>query len=256
MIYITAEISSHWKGDFHVLRKIAQTCRDFGIDAVKLQALSVEKLCRHPELSYYENSSVTPDNIDRIDRIMNQIGIEWYCTPTYADAVEFLDDYVNQYKISVAGWKDEELKERVLSTGKKVIVSSEKPLNLKDKRIKNLYCIPNYPTLYSEINFPALKMFDGYSNHCQNALAVLTAVEYGAKYIEFHMTPSKDLFLLDNKVAFNFMESLDMVRWIRRFECWYNSSGKDDECTISEQSFSQNKRKRGPPARTGLGNKP
>jgi len=238
MIHITAEIASHWQGDFKTLEDMAKSLKLAGVDSIKLQALSVEKICRHPELKYYEDSSVSPRNIDRIDSICKRVGIDWYATVCYADAVEFLDPYVNRFKISVAGSKDDKIKDAVFSTGKEVFISTEKPFKTSDPRIKNLYCVPSYPCEYGQINFNSIQYFDGYSNHCQNGLAVLNAVEYGAKYIEFHVTPSHDYFLLDNKVSFTYLETFDIVRWIRNYESWNNSTGPTDKHKISQQGSS------------------
>ena len=242
MIFITAEIASHWQGDFGVLEDMLKTLKLAGVNAVKLQALDVEKICRHPELKYYEDSSVSPRNIDHIDSVCKRVGIDWYATVCYADAVEFLDPYVNRFKISVAGSKDEKIKDAVFSTGKEVIISTEKPFKTDDPRIKNLYCVPSYPCEYGEINFNIIQYFDGYSNHCTNGLAVLNAVEYGAKYIEFHVTPSRDYYLLDNKVSFTYLETFDIIRWIRNYESWYNTPGSISERKISKQSFNTSKR--------------
>ena len=242
MTFVTAEISCHWAGDLGILREIAIDCKRIGFDAVKLQALSPQKISNHTELHYYEDSSVSIYNVEEINKVFKSVGIEWYCTPTYADAVEFLDPYVNRYKISVAGSIDEKLKDRVFSTGKQVIISTQKPFKTTDPRIKNLYCVPIYPTSYGEINFNIIPKFDGYSNHCRNPMAILKAVEMGAEFIEFHVTPSKDFFLIDNAVSFTMSEAKDIVRGIRIYESWNNGSSPPNFGEVSQQSISKSGR--------------
>ena len=234
MVFVTAELSTHWQGDKETLECLVSTCKDIGFNAVKFQSLSKEKLARHPEIPYYSKASINPDNIDLVNSVCKKYDMEWYCTITYPDAVDFLDPYVNRYKISTFGSKDDEIKDRVFSTGKKVIISTEKPFKTNDERIKNLYCVPIYPTTYEEINFGIIKHFDGYSNHCRNPLAILTALEHGAKFIEFHLSPSKDFFLIDNIVSFSITESFDIIRWIRYFEVWNNRTSKVNKFPISE----------------------
>jgi len=102
MVFITAELGTTWKGDFFLLEELVDSCKKMGFDAVKFQALSEEKLSRHTELDYYKKASVTAENVNKINVICSRIGIEWYCTPYYPGAVNFLDKYVNRYKISVA----------------------------------------------------------------------------------------------------------------------------------------------------------
>ena len=237
MVFITAELGTTWMGDFATLAELASSCKNMGFDAIKLQALSEEKINRHRELIYYKRANVTPENINKINVICKRLNIEWYCTPTYPEAIDFLNPYVNRYKISVADSNNLPLLDKVYSTGKEVIVSTQKPMkDIKDKatRVKNLYCVPKYPTEYEEINFEIIKYFDGFSNHCLNPLVMFQAVERGVKYLEFHVTSSKDHFLIDNNVSFNLLEAYDIVRWIRYYEMWNNSTSKINKLEIPE----------------------
>ena len=36
----------------------------------------------------------------------------------------------------------------------------------------------------------------------------------GLEYIEFHMTPTHDIFLLDNHVSFTPEQGIEIMRWI------------------------------------------
>ena len=238
MVFITAEIGTTWQGDYDCLNDMVGGCKEMGINAVKFQALSQEKLDKHKELKYYADASVTKRNIPRIAEICNDHKIEFYVTPYYPEAIDFINPWVKRYKISVAGSKDLRLLDKVYSTGKQVIISTTKPMkDIKGNatRIKNLYCVPEYPTSYSSIDFDGIKRFDGYSNHCNNPFAVLQAVEMGASFIEFHITQTKDIFLIDNNVSFNLLEAYDIVRWIRFYEDWNINTGKTNRDPFSEQ---------------------
>ena len=214
MIFVTAEIGCNWIGDFDLLEYLVKYCKTIGINAVKLQALSPEILARHEELPSYSKSSVNSTNIKAIDKICKKHHMEWYCTPTYPEAVDFLEPYVNMYKIRSADTENKNLCDMVYNTGKKVLVSSLKPLKFDDKRIINLYCIPKYPTQFQDHNFNLMRKFDGFSNHCLNPMAILKAVMLGAKYIEFHITPTKDMFIIDNHVSYTPEEATEIMRWI------------------------------------------
>lgn len=241
MVFVTAEIGSHWQGDFSVLESILRSCSLGGIDAVKFQCLSEEKIKRHPELPYYRKSSINSENIAFINDLCKIYNIEWYATPTLPEHVDLLNPYVNRFKIGTLWSNDKELCDKVFSTGKQVIISSEKPLRFDNKMIKNLYCIPKYPTEFSEINFNVITEFNGYSNHCLNALAILRMVAMDAQYIEFHITPTKEFFLLDNRVSFNFFEMLELMRWIRIYEHWNNPTSPINVEEVSKQSSKQSK---------------
>lgn len=214
MTFITAEIGANWLGDFELLEWMVIACKKANIDAIKFQSLTPEIIAKHPELTYYQDSSVGPGNIEQIDQICKKHYLEWYCTPTHPDHVEFLDPYVNRYKIRTADCENKELCDKVFGTGKRVIISSQKLLRYDDERIKNLYCIPRYPTYFEEHNFNLMQHFDGLSNHCLNPLVMLKAIMLGAKYLEFHLTPTKDIFTLDNHVSYTIEQFIEVSRWI------------------------------------------
>jgi len=214
MIFVTAEIGANWLGDYELLEFLVIACKKANINAIKLQSLTPEIISRHPELTYYESASVSPDNIEEIDKICKTHNLEWYCTPTHPDHIEFLDPYVNRFKIREKDNQNKELCDKVFATGKRVIISSQKPLKYNDERIKNLYCIPRYPTQFEEHNFNLMQKLDGFSNHCLNPLVMLKAVMLGAKYLEFHLTPTKDIFTLDNHVSYTIEQFIEVNRWI------------------------------------------
>jgi len=214
MTFVTAEIGANWLGDFELLEFLVVASKKANINAIKLQALTPEILARHQELTYYESASVNQNNINEIDRICRKHHMEWYCTPTSPDHVELLEPFVNRYKIRTADNENKELCDKVFATGKRVIISSQRPLKYNDERIKNLYCIPRYPTQFEEHNFNLMQEFDGFSNHCLNPLVMLKAVMLGAKYLEFHLTPTKDVFTLDNHVSYTIEQFIEVNRWI------------------------------------------
>jgi len=214
MTFITAEIGVNWAGDYQLLEFLIIQCKKMNINAIKLQALTPELIKRHKELTYYASSSVNPDNIDRISELFKRYEFEWYCTPTEPQHVKMLEPYVNRYKIRCADSNNKKLCEAVFSTAKKVIISSTRPLRYDNKMIKNLYCVPRYPTSFEEHNFELMKQFDGFSNHSKNPLVLLKAVMMGLEFIEFHITPTNDIFLLDNHVSFTPEQVNEFMRWI------------------------------------------
>jgi len=218
MSFVTAEIGCNWMGDFKLLEYLVIFCKKANINAIKLQSLTPEIISRHPELTWYEFASVSEKNIEEIDRICRKHHMEWYCTPTHKDHIKFLDKFVNRYKIRTIDADNKELCDAVFATGKKVIISSQKPLKYNDKRIKNLYCIPRYPVQFEEYNFHFMRQFDGFSCHCINPLAILKAVMLGAEYIEFHITPTKDMFIIDNHISYTPEQMTEIMRWISIWE--------------------------------------
>ena len=210
---IVAELSTSWLGDFEILDRMLKVCSDSGFGAVKFQSLSQWKMERHPELDWYYKCSVTKDNISKISNICDEYSMEWFVTPFYKEAVDFLDEYVPYYKIAYADNKNTELIDRCLDTGKNVILSTDRPLDISGN-ITQIYCIPQYPTDYGSINFDMIRTMKGYSNHCMDPLALLKAKRIGANYIEFHITSDSSRFTIDNKVSYNFGQIEEIMEWI------------------------------------------
>jgi N-acetylneuraminate synthase len=207
-----AELGTNWNGDYALLEYMVDQCKKCDIDYVKFQALSPELIARHPELTWYKYASVNEDNIVEINRICASYNMPWFCTPCYPEAVEFLDEYVPFYKVRHADNERLDILQACINTGKPVYVSTTRPMPLK---VNQVYCIPKYPTSFGEINFDMIRMLGGYSNHCLNPLAVLKAVRFGAKYVEFHVTADNTEFALDNKVSYTIGEMREIMKWVR-----------------------------------------
>jgi N,N'-diacetyllegionaminate synthase len=226
MTFIIAEIGVNWDGDFQLVKEIMIESKKNGCDAVKFQSYTHDMIKSHPEHERLIKSSISKDNIDEIDNIAKHVGIEWFCTPMYPEAVDLLNPYVKRFKIRESDsrilLKNEtsDIIDNVLSTKKEIIASSESnPINSKyyDK-IKWLYCIPKYPCNLSDLSFGHLDDYFGYSNHCPNIIAPLTAAILGSKIIEIHITSSKSKNFIDNPVSFDYGELRQLTKMIRDFE--------------------------------------
>jgi len=222
-VFIAAEIGCNWHGDYELLKRMCRKAQEAGCNAVKFQALSQPLIDRHPEWNWYESASVNEMNIDFISLLVTSMGLEMFVTPCYPEAVEFIDPYVTMYKIRYADRNNKEILEACLATGKEVILSTDRMIDdyeskYKHGQLKQIYCIPKYPTEYGELNFDMIKLLRGYSNHCLNPIAILNAVRHGAEYVEFHITDDRNEFAIDNKVSLSYAEMDEVVKWIRSYE--------------------------------------
>lgn len=228
MVYVVAEIGVNWDGDFELAKKMMLFAKNADCNAVKFQAYRKETLGNHPESERLMKSSISVNNIEIISSLAKSIGIEWFCTPMYPEAVDLLDPYVQRYKVRVSDGRpalqnnDTELFTRILKTGKPVIVSAESsPRNCKyygQKNISWLYCVPKYPCDLEDLNFSFISDFDGYSNHCPHISAPFTATILGAQIIEIHITSDKSKSFLDNPVSFDENELKQLMSLIRTSE--------------------------------------
>ena len=105
--------------------------------------------------------------------------------------------------------------DKIFETNKEIIVSSQlSPKNTKfekHSKIKWLYCVPKYPCELEDLDFKNIKDFDGYSNHCNNIMASVTAMILGTKILEIHITSDKNKEFFDNNVSFDYNELREFV---------------------------------------------
>ena len=225
MVLIIAEIGVNWDGDFDLVKQMMYKLKLLGINTVKFQAFTLEMVKNHPESNRLMNSSITKENVEKIDNIAKEVGIEWFCTPMYPEAVDFLDRFVSRYKIREFDGKQiiqnnkTDLFQTTYKKNKDVIISSRiVPSNCSvydDPHIKWLYCIPNYPCSFDEIDFSLLKYFDGFSNHCNLIEAPIRAIQEGVEILEIHVTSDKTKDFIDNNVSFDYDEIKEIMKAVK-----------------------------------------
>ncbi len=228
MVFITAEIGVNWNGDFKLAKQMMEEAKNSGCDAVKFQSFDEEVLKQNPLKDRLLKTAISQENIKEIDSISKNVDIEWYCTPMYHQAVDFLESFVSRYKIRNVDSEvlhenqTSKLLDKVLDSGKEIIISSEKnPKELeyyKNENIKWLYVVPKYPCELEDIDFSMMADYDGYSNHCLNIIAPITAVLLGADMIEVHTTLDKKGDYVDNSVSFENNDLSKLVNSVRDIE--------------------------------------
>jgi len=225
---LIAEIGVNWDGDFELAKEMMQESVNANFDLVKFQAFKPELVAKHPEASRVYRSSITRENINKINSIANDIGIEWFCTPMYEDAIEMLEPFVNCYKIreydgrKIIAIKTTDIFKKLLNTKKEIIISSESsPQNCKwydNEQIKWLYCVPKYPCNLDEIDFSSLKSFNGFSNHCPDIIAAMKVIDLKSEILEIHITSDKNGNFIDNNVSFDYSDMKEISKYVKNRE--------------------------------------
>jgi len=225
MVFIIAEIGINWDGDYDLLENMILKAKETDCNAVKFQAFNEKIVMDNPGKNRLLKSAITKYNIEKISDLAKSIGIEWFCTPMYPEAVDFLNPFVKRFKVRefdgrpLLKNKTSELLEKLFDTEKEIIISSQiSPLESKyskNQKIRWLYVVSKYPCEFSDLNFEFFSNFDGYSNHCPEIKAPLTAANLGAKIIEIHFTSDKSKNFIDNNVSFDYDEIQKLVNLIR-----------------------------------------
>ena len=185
-VTIVAEIASNWEGNVQKAKKLVLESKKAGANAVKFQMWRAHDLYskKHPNWNTIKKSELRFEQVKKIKKFADQIGIEFFCSAFYPDAVNFLETLkVKKYKIAsrTCLLKDPYSIDTLLTkarTKKPVIISMGMGGNLK--KIKNIfkknnktfcYCISKYPTSLGEINWNEAKKFDGFSDHTFGIIA-------------------------------------------------------------------------------------
>ena len=113
---IIAEIGVNWDGNFDYAEFLIRNCKEFGCSAVKFQAFNKDHWKNYPQFPNLKNTTITENNIQEIDWLCKANKIEWFCTPTYPEAVDWLDLYVYRYKIRYKDQDNEEWCGPILGT--------------------------------------------------------------------------------------------------------------------------------------------
>jgi len=186
--FIVAEIASNWEGSFTKATKLIQESKNAGANAVKFQMWRAHDLYnnKHQNWKFIKKSEITFEKAKKLKKIADKIGIEFFCSAFYPEAIEVLEKLkVKRYKIAsrTCLLKDpyslETLQEKSL-TKKPVIISMgmggdrkkiEKIFS-KNKKIF-CYCISEYPTEINKIDWKNAIKYDGFSDHTLGITASL-----------------------------------------------------------------------------------
>ena len=185
---IIAEIASNWNGSETLGKIIIKQASQSGADYVKFQMWRALDLYEttHPNWNEIKKSEMTPNTARKFKKYSDSIGINCIWSVFYPEAVKVLEELdVSLYKIAsrTSALMDsnslETLKE-IAKTKKPVIISmgfggNKKLMDSIFRHNKKyyLYCISNYPTKLTEINFKLMQKQAGFSDHTNDSLAAL-----------------------------------------------------------------------------------
>lgn len=177
---IVAEIGSNWEGKISIAKKIIKDCKNAGADCVKFQMWRAEDLYSRdiPEWNNIKKSELSFKKAKIIKNYSDSIGIEFFCSVFYPEAVNFLESLkVKKYKIASRtsvkkDFNSEKTLREIAQTKKSIIISMGMGGNKKNlqnifNNNKNIfcYCIAEYPLKFSKINWTEAIKYDGFSDH-------------------------------------------------------------------------------------------
>jgi len=187
-VTVVAEIGSNWEGSITKAKNLISEIKSTGADAVKFQMWRAKDLYdeSNPEWKNIQKSELTFDIAKQLKKFSDNIGIEFFCSAFYPEAIEFLETlHVKRYKIAsrTSAFKDLDsipTLQKISKTKKPVIMSlglggNRKKLSsilLKNKSTL-CYCIAEYPLEFNKIKWNEAIKYDGFSDHTMGITAPL-----------------------------------------------------------------------------------
>jgi len=220
--FIIAEIGNNHNGSLDTAKKLIESAKESGADAVKFQVKNIEKsfakeLLDSPYVNensfgktYREHKMALEFSEEQMKQLYDfaaKIDIICFSTPFDTDSVDMLERIGNSiYKISSFHVTDLNLIKYVCQTKKPIIISTgmstieeiDKAIELIKKYTKDfviMHCVSCYPTEDEDVNLnviPTLKnRYNcpvGYSGHERGIAITASTVLLGSCAIERHFT--------------------------------------------------------------------
>lgn len=239
--YIIAEIGANHNGDMDLARKMIDSAKSCGCDAVKFQSWTPESLIAKEEYDRHQSYNdspkkhfgslremveqyyLRPEQHFELKQYSDKIGIEFSSSSFSNEEADLLEEIqVAFYKIasmdinnlSFLQYVSRKQKPILLSSGMATLSEIEKAIvtieNEGNNQIILLHCISIYPPLYEDINLNNIPMLRqtfeypvGFSDHTIGFSIPLASVALGSCLIEKHFTIDKNLPGWDHAISAN-----------------------------------------------------
>jgi sialic acid synthase SpsE len=247
--YIIAEIGANHNGDMDLARKMIDSAKVCGCDAVKFQSWTPDSLIAREEYhrnQQYNDSAkkhfgslkemvgkyyLRPEQHVALKQYCEQLGITFISTPFSMEEADFLEGLdVPFYKIASMDINHlifikhvaKKNKPIVISTGMATLAEIENAIRAIESegnhQIILLHCIAVYPPAYEDINLnniPMLRQTFGYpvgfSDHTIGVTIPVASVALGSCVIEKHFTLDKKLPGWDHDISADPIEMKKIV---------------------------------------------
>ena len=217
--------------DMDAAKLMIDEAKKCGVDAVKFQSYKAETIASRNSPAYWDLSEEPTtsqfelfkkfdkfgaDEYRQLADYCREVGIMFLSTPFDFASVDYLDEFMDVYKISssdltnipfikyIAGKNKPILLSTGASTLKEIKQAVEAIEEVSSSDIAIMHCVLSYPTAFEDANLLMIKDLAehfpdyeiGYSDHTkpdENMMVLTTAYNYGATILEKHFTLDKTL---------------------------------------------------------------
>lgn len=239
--FIVAEIGLNHNNDLNLAKKIVQSAKKSGADAVKFQVydtdLFINKKKAKEQFKILKQYELSYETITKIKQYCDKIEIVFFASPFDLKSARFLYDLnIPVIKIASSELSNSALikyvsrfkKPLFISTGLHTFPEIKQIINNIEMVNQNLvvfHCVSDYPLKYEDANLNMIQFFKeqfhhyiGFSDHSRGYLLDVLAVSLGVKVIEKHFTIDQTLPGPDQKLSLNPEEFRILVQQIRLTE--------------------------------------
>ena len=252
--FIIAEAGVNHNGDVNLAKKLVDTAKEAGADAVKFQTFRAEEVVtKNAEKAEYQKGTtgaeesqfemvkkleLTEGEFEELFDYAQKIGIVFLSSPFDKRSVDLLDELgVPAFKVGSGEITNFPLLRHIARKGKPIILSTgmstldevEEALKVirgeGAEEIILLHCVSCYPARVEDMNLRAMetlrrafKLPVGLSDHTLGITIPVAAVALGACVIEKHFTLDKSLPGPDHRASLEPVELKEMVTAIRDVE--------------------------------------
>ena len=252
-VFVIAEIGINHNGDMALAKKLIDSAKEAGADAVKFQKRTVAVVYTPEELGKPRENPFGPTNGDlkrglefgqkqyeEIDTYCKQKGILWFASCWDEGSVDFIDAFNSPcYKIASASLTDDNLLRYPRSKGKPIILSTGmSTLEQIDRAVEVLgtddlillHTTSTYPSDLKELNLLVIKSLQeryptipiGYSGHEVGLSSSVMAVVLGGCVVERHITLDRSMWGSDQAAS---VEPQGFERLVRDIRLWDEVKG-------------------------------
>lgn len=253
--YLIAEIAQAHDGSLGILHSYIDAVAKTGVQAIKFQMhiaeaessihepfrvkFSIEDDTRY---DYWKRMEFSLEQWKEIKRHCDQVELDFICSPFSNLAVDWLEAVgVHSYKVGSGEVNNLLLLEKIIQTGKPIIISSgmssfaelDQAVNFlksKNAEFSILQCTTAYPTKPEQYGLNVIcelkeryKVPIGFSDHSSWVSTGIAAVALGAEILEFHVVFHKELFGPDTAASLTIMQTKLLVEAVNRIHVAQNN---------------------------------
>jgi len=244
---LIAEIGGNHEGNFEYAEKLTQLAIDTQVDFVKFQIYYGDTLVsprESPERNkHFKNFELSKEQHLRLASMVRDAGIGYTASVWDFSSIDWIDPYMNIYKIGSGDLTAYPLIRKIAQTGKPMILSTGlstedevmktveyirtiNPEYNKPEKLAILQCTSMYPIADGDAHLNVMNRLReltgatvGYSDHTEGIDALTYATAMGAEVLEFHFTDNRsDKIFRDHKISLMPHEVQELIENIKRIK--------------------------------------